>query len=127
MKPLHLYAGVLVYLRDNEKEGYMVSFKGKQVLQIIDDLIQIHKTLQNEQSHSDNIGLLCSCQDAAILVGKYFETLDVDCSHIVEELGEYCETIYQIGMAHKGNGKDADLHMQIQNQLANVRKEIEEK
>lgn len=103
----------------------MVSFKKKEVLQIIDDLIQIDKALPKAQCQPDKIKLLCSCQDAAILVGNYLESLDVDCSDIVEQLGEYCESVYQIGVEAEEDGQGRDWSEHIQKQLAAIRAGIE--
>lgn len=63
------------------------------ILQIIDEMIQIHEKISYENI-VDNI-IYIELQQSAILIGKYLEKFSVDVS-IINHLEEYCEYLFQL-------------------------------
>lgn len=105
----------------------MRRYKKKEMLQTITFLIKTNDTIVKEikKNTSGAIETLVSCQEAAILLGTYIETLDDEYAHLVKILEDYCENIYQISIGVSDEGLCRKLSKTIQKQLTQLSNEIQ--
>lgn len=104
----------------------MKQYKKKEIIQVI-------KTLQdaNDAVGKLNDGiepaveLLVHCQEAAVNIGGYLESLgDLGISS-VRILEDYCENLYRLGLALPYSGQSSRLHKEIRRQLTQLSNEIQ--
>lgn len=96
------------------------------MLQMVDTLLRANEAalksaLSNPQSVSE---ALIQCQESAIMLGTYLETLGENYARLVQILEAYCENIYQMNEGLSDENKCRKISKKIQKQLTALRNNI---
>lgn len=89
---------------------------------MVSTLIKANGTvLKTVKSNSGGImDTLTACQELAILIGTYLESLDEKYASMVKLLEDYCESLYQMGLAITDESRCCKIAKKIQKQLSQV-------
>lgn len=103
-----------------------MKYKKKDILYTIDILVRTNQSLANCKTHeAESIeNTLIECQNAAIQVGTYLETLGETTKPIVTLLEDYCENIYQQSIHLNNVSIYRNLSEEIHSQLGKIRESI---
>lgn len=114
------------------KENSMVKYKKKELLQMVDTLKKANDR-SREAGKTDLPGVmnvLIQCQEAAIILGEYIETLGERYECFAKILEEYCENLYQMSQKIEDENAREQLYRDMKEQLLEVgnglQKEIED-
>ena len=98
----------------------MEKFKKKEILGSIDSLEKANDKIGRKSNRCNQavvIDILSQCQETAILLGNYFETLGEAMIPFVRVLEDYCENLYQISIALVDDNQCRKLSKKVQKQL----------
>ena len=105
----------------------MKKYRKKDMLHMISDLQAINHCIgkSRELNLPNMVEILGECQNKAIELGTYIETLDGEYSFIVHNLEDYCESLYQLSirLADKKEGKK--ICVTIEKQLSQIKSVIQ--
>lgn len=104
----------------------MERYKKKDMLQTVDTLIKANDAVaktagSNPQGAAE---ALVQCQESAIVLGTYMDTLGEEYSHLVHTLEDYCENIYQLSENLSDENVCRKLFKKIQKQLTSLHNSI---
>lgn len=100
----------------------MKKYKKKDMLQTMTTLIKTNDTINEviQRNPESVIELLTMCQESAIFLGTFIETLDEKYAYLVRNLEDYCENIYQISINFSDKKLCKKLAKKIQKQLTQI-------
>ena len=101
----------------------MKRYKKQEMIQSINMLKKANDSVVKALSKAQQSGLeevMMQCQDAAILLGTYLETLGEGGISLVHILEEYCENIYQMSQSLQDESICRKISKKIQKQLIQV-------
>lgn len=110
-----------------DKSGKLKRFKKKELLETVSMLERSNDTIVEDikGNPDEALRVLASCQESAILIGTYVESLGEKYIKLVECLEDYCEDIFRMSEAildearcHKLSNKIRGQLHQIQNGIA---------
>ena len=104
----------------------MERYKKKDMLQAVDTLLKANDTIvktavSNPQGAAE---ALVQCQESAIVLGTYIDTLDEKFAPLVHTLEEYCENIYQMSEGLSDENLCRKISKKIQKQLTGLQNGI---
>lgn len=105
----------------------MKRYKKKDLLQIVSTLVQVNDSITRTASTVlfEVEEEFAKCQEAAINLGGYLETLgDMDYTSMVSILEDYCENIYQMGVNIQDENQCRKLAKKIRKQLLQLQNAI---
>ncbi len=105
----------------------MKRYKKKDLLQIVSTLVQVNDSITRTASTVlfEVEEEFAKCQEAAINLGGYLETLgDMDYTSMVSILEDYCENIYQMGVNIQDENQCRKLAKKIRKQLFQLQNAI---
>lgn len=106
---------------DDELEGY--SMKKRQqakILEMLETLKEAHEELHKQVVSSAIISLLANCQEFALHIGRYIESIKGEGTNTVVLLEEYCEIAYKASLK-----ADAKLQVKrLQRQLVKIKNRV---
>lgn len=105
----------------------MERYKKKEILDAIGALEKANDSIgrnSNRGIEADVIDALSQCQETAILLGNYYESLGEGSVCCVNILEDYCENIYQMSIALSDNNQCRKLSKKIKRQLTQLHNEI---
>jgi hypothetical protein len=98
----------------------MRKYHQKQLLDFMNTLHEAHaeiKRLYSEKEAEAVMGLLSGCQESAAQIGEFIEQLEGEGTKTVAFLEEYCDLLYQTGVALNDTGDVAGTLKRLQKQL----------
>lgn len=107
----------------------MERYKKKEILNAIGALEKANDNIRiksNGADQTDVIDVLSQCQETAILLGDYFETLGVKTISFVKILEDYCENLYQMSIVLSDGNQCRKLSKRIQKQLTQLHNGIKQ-
>lgn len=104
----------------------MERYRKKDMLQTVDTLLKandavLKTALSNPQGASE---ALVQCQESAIVLGTYIDTLGEVYAHLVHLLEDYCENIYQMSESLSDENVCRKMAKKIQKQLTSLQNGI---
>lgn len=113
-------------LRGKRGTGALKRYKKKELLENVSTLIRANDTIVKAiKASPDSVeGALASCQEAAILMGIYIESLDEKYAYLVRLLEDYCENIFRMSEAAPDEIQCRKTAKKIQKQLNQLRHDI---
>lgn len=105
-----------------------MKYKKKYILHIIDLLDRTNRSLADCKIYeTESIeDALTECQNAAIQIGTYLETLGEETQPIVKSLEDYCEKIYQQSVHLNNAGVYRKVAEEIHRRLGEIRASLEQ-
>ena len=106
----------------------MEKYKKKQILRIVGTLEKANDSIGRNCSRifpEDALEALAQCQETAIFLGNYFETLEEQGISFVKILEDYCENLYQMSIALSDEKANRKLSKRIQKQLTQLHNDIQ--
>lgn len=104
----------------------MERYRKKELLKMVATLLtandKIGRAVGTDPQGAANA--LLQCQESAILLGTYIETLDEEYAYLVRILEDYCENIYQMSLDFQDRRRLKELSKKIRNQLLEVNRGI---
>ena len=100
----------------------MERYKKKEILDAIGVLEKANDSIgrTNNKAKADVIEVLSQCQETAIFLGNYFETLGEEIIFFVRILEDYCENLYQMSLVLSDGNQCRKLSKRIQKQLTQL-------
>ena len=101
----------------------MERYKKKEILDAIGTLEKANDSIirtNNRATQTDVIDALSQCQETAIFLGNYFETLGEEIIFFVRILEDYCENLYQMSLVLSDGNQCRKLSKRIQKQLTQL-------
>ena len=100
----------------------MERYKKKDMLQTVDTLLNANDAIAraartNVRGTEEALG---QCQESAIVLGTYIDTLDEKYANLVHILEDYCENIYQMSESLSDENVCRKISKKIQKQLTNL-------
>jgi len=95
----------------------------QQILELINTIREMHKEIKKsieETRYGDTIEMLTCCQEAAISIGSSIEETDNIVAHIIKDIENYCENLYQTSLSLDKNCSAVDIYMMLEKQLAKI-------
>ncbi len=80
----------------------MKRYRKKEMQETVETLLKANDTIgtaRKTNSAEYLVELLTQCQESAILLGTYLDTLGDKYHYLVEVLEDYCEAVYQISVS----------------------------
>ncbi|MDE7323999.1 MAG: hypothetical protein K2N73_15060 [Lachnospiraceae bacterium] len=105
----------------------MKKYKKKDLLQTVSELIKVNDSISRAASSTvlfEAEDAFAKCQEAAVDLGSYLETLDMDYTPMVSILEDYCENIYQISTNIQDESQCRKLTKKIRKQLIQLQNAI---
>lgn len=105
----------------------MKRYRKKDLLQTVSALIKVNDSVSRAASAAvlfETEEELARCQESAVDMGSYLETLDMDCAPLVSTLEEYCENIYQMSIHLQDENLCRKLSKKIRKQLLQLHNAI---
>lgn len=104
----------------------MERYKKKDMLQIVDTLMKANDVIVRTATSSAQgaAEALVQCQESAIALGTYIDTLDAKFAPLVHTLEDYCENIYQMSEKLADENLCRKCAKKIQKQLTDLRNGI---
>lgn len=105
----------------------MRKFHQEQVLELIKTLNEAHSellSLYSEQNIKMFIGLLADCQECAIQIGNYIDSLEGEGTTTVSLLEEYCEILYFANVETENGGDSGNFLVRLQDQLGKIESSV---
>ncbi len=98
----------------------MKRYKKKELLESVSTLIKANDTIvKSVRANPGGVSeALASCQESAILMGTYLESLDEKYAGLVRLLEDYCENVYQMSEAVPDEVRCRKIAKKIQKQLS---------
>jgi len=103
-------------------------FQQEQVLELIKTINEAHSEfikLHSEHNISMFVALLADCQECAIQVGNYIESIEGEGTTTVSLLEEYCEILYFASVEADSGGDYASFFERLEDQLTEIRSSVE--
>jgi hypothetical protein len=107
----------------------MERYKKKEIMDAIGALEKANDSIgrsNNKASQADVIDALSQCQETAIFLGNYFETLGEEIISFVKILEDYCENLYQMSIVLSDGNQCRKLSKRIQKQLTQLHNGIKQ-
>lgn len=107
----------------------MERYKKKEILDAIGTLEKANDSIirtNNRATQTDVIDALSQCQETAIFLGNYFETLGEEIISFVKILEDYCENLYQMSIVLSDSNQCRKLSKRIQKQLTQLHNGIKQ-
>lgn len=101
----------------------MMKYKKKELIKIVSSLSEVNNTIIKKLglTNTDSIiDALTQCQESAIMIGTYLENYGEKTISSVHLLEDYCETIYQMGLALDDPNQVKKIAKKIQKQLFQI-------
>lgn len=97
-------------------------YKKKEMLQNVSTLLRANDSiLKYIASNPDGVvETLTMCQESAMLIGNYIETLGESYTYLVKDLEDYCENLYQISIHLSDANQCKKITKNIQKQLCKI-------
>ena len=97
-------------------------YKKKEMLQNVSTLLRANDSiLKYIASNPDGVvETLTICQESAMLIGNYIETLGESYTYLVKDLEDYCENLYQISIHLSDANQCKKITKNIQKQLCKI-------
>lgn len=97
-------------------------YKKKEMLQNVSTLLRANDSiLKYIASNPDGVvETLTMCQESAMLIGNYIETLGESYAYLVKDLEDYCENLYQISIHLSDANQCKKITKNIQKQLCKI-------
>ena len=100
----------------------MERYKKKDMLQTVDTLLNANDAIAraartNARGAEEALG---QCQESAIVLGTYIDTLGEKYANLVHILEDYCENIYQMSESLSDENVCRKISKKIQKQLTNL-------
>lgn len=106
--------------------GDMVRLRKKELFEYVTFFENTNRSVSKGRSGQINIvEVLTQCQNKAIELGNYLETIEEDTTKMVKILEEYCENIYQISTLLSDEEKCRKIFKKIQKQIIQLNHAIE--
>jgi len=105
----------------------MQKFKKKEIIKIIEAFIRANDLIERngyKNTGKNIIEALTNCQETAIILGNYLETLGNSYESFVHVLEEYCENIYQLSLAIRTVNDCSKISKKILKQLVGLKNSI---
>lgn len=105
----------------------MKRYKKKDLLQTVSVLIRVNDSISRAVSSTVLFEMedeFVKCQEAAVELGSYLETLDMDYTPMVSILEDYCEHIYQLSTNIQDESQCKKLSKKIRKQLIQLQNAI---
>ncbi len=101
----------------------MRRYKKKELLESVSTLIEANDSIvKSIKTNPDGVAeVLAMCQESAILIGNYIESLDEKYAYLVRILEGYCENIFQMSEAVPDETQCRKITKKIQKQLNQLR------
>jgi len=115
--------------KEAAREGEKVErYKKKDLLQIVSTLVQVNDSITRAASSTVLFEVeeeFAKCQEAAMNLGSYLETLDdMDYTSLVNILEDYCENVYQMSVNIRDDSVCRKLAKKIRKQLSQLQNAI---
>ncbi|TCL58128.1 hypothetical protein EDD76_107244 [Kineothrix alysoides] len=100
----------------------MKRYKKKEMLESVKTLEKANDIIgrNSKEDQSNLLDVLTQCQESAILLGTYIDSLGAKYSHLVKILEDYCENIYQMSTLLSDDYQCRELSKEIQKQLTQL-------
>ena len=104
----------------------MERYRKKDMLQTVDTLLKANDVvLKTAVSNPEGVSeALVQCQESAIILGNYIDTLGETYAHLVHLLEDYCENIYQMSESLSDENVCRKTAKKIQKQLTSLQNGI---
>lgn len=104
----------------------MGRYKKKDMLYLVSDLQTINSIIGESEKLdlSSVVEALAECQDKAVELGTYIETLDGEHSFLIRNLEDYCENLYQLSMKLIDKKEKKKICIKIIEQLSQIKGNI---
>lgn len=103
--------------------GTLKRYKKKELLESVSTLMKANDTIvKSIQADPGGVAeVLAACQESAILIGNYIESLDEKYAYLVRLLEDYCENIFQMSEAVPDEIQCRKIAKKIRKQLNQLR------
>lgn len=101
----------------------MKRYRKKEMQETVETLLKANDTIgtaRKTNSAEYLVELLTQCQESAILLGTYLDTLGDKYHYLVEVLEDYCEAVYQISVSLADESQCRKIVKKIQKQLTGL-------
>lgn len=109
-----------------DESGKRKRYKKKELLEIVSMLERSNDTIVGDIKENPDhaVKVLASCQESAILIGTYVESLGEKYTNLVECLEDYCEDIFRMSEAILDETRCLKLCKKIRRQLKQIQNSI---
>ena len=106
----------------------MIKYKKRELLEAVTTLLNVNNFVTQSpkiNKREDIINMLAQCQDVALELGNYFETLGESGKLFVSVLEDYCENLYKMGYNFAEEKTCDEITRKIETQLSDLKNEIQ--